>query len=207
MQLCASCTNLRHSSVKTKSYTLKVRPHYAAWQNATQYSVTTRQKLFGICRQFDRVHIKREFFVDNISGYKNCGMRLVNFVWFFSLIGWCHFETLYLSYAARQTLDETGILPIKFSCCGMQKPCLSCATLTSTLFPPFAAQQGCILLHSVARHSVDAPLYHISVAVGEYEKNCIIAKFWYFLADSNFECRKIIQKKYRQNLNALAKFL
>ncbi len=30
------------------------------------------QKLLGICRQFDRIHIKKEFFADYTSGYKNC---------------------------------------------------------------------------------------------------------------------------------------
>ncbi len=141
---------------------LKVRRHYAARQNATHCSFATRQKLLGICRQFDRVHMKKEFFADNTSGYKNCGTRPVNVVWFFSLSSWCHFKTPYSSYAARQTFDETaGILPIEFSChmacCGMQKPCLSRAALTSTLFSPFAAWQGRILLHSAAQHSVDAP--------------------------------------------------
>ncbi len=38
---------------------IKVRPHYAAWQNATHCSFATRQKLLGICRQFDSVHIKK----------------------------------------------------------------------------------------------------------------------------------------------------
>ncbi len=56
---------------------------------------------------------------------------------------------------------------IKFSCrmaChGMQKPCLSHTALTSTLLSPFAARQGCILLHSAmwTRNSVDAPLLFV----------------------------------------------
>ncbi len=36
---------------------LKVCPHYAAQQNATHCSFVMRQKLFGIYRQFDRIHI------------------------------------------------------------------------------------------------------------------------------------------------------
>ncbi len=39
-----------------------MHPHYAARQNATHCSFATRQKSLGICRQFDRVHIKIEFF-------------------------------------------------------------------------------------------------------------------------------------------------
>ncbi len=46
---------------------VKVRPHYAAQQNATHYSFAAWQKLLGICRQFDRAHIKKEFFADYIS--------------------------------------------------------------------------------------------------------------------------------------------
>ncbi len=41
------------------------------------------QKLLSICRQFDCVHIKKEFFAVYTSGYKNCGMKPVNFFWFF----------------------------------------------------------------------------------------------------------------------------
>ncbi len=87
-----------------------------------------------------------------------------NSVWFFSLTSWCNFETLYSSYTTQQTFDETDILPIKFLCrmayCNIQKPCLNRAALTSTLFPPFAAWQGRILLHSTTRHSVNASLYN-----------------------------------------------
>ncbi len=101
--------------------------------------------------------LKKNFLQTVTSGYKNCETRPVNFVRFFSLPGWYHFETPYSSYAARRTFDDTDILPIEFLCCGMQKPCPSCSTLTSTLFLPFAAWQGCIFLHSSVWHSVDAP--------------------------------------------------
>ncbi len=43
---------------------LKVRPHYATWQNATHCSFAAWQKLLGICRQCDRVHMKKKFFAD-----------------------------------------------------------------------------------------------------------------------------------------------
>ncbi len=43
---------------------LKVHPHYAAWQNATHCSFAVWQKKLGICRQFDRIHIKKEFFAN-----------------------------------------------------------------------------------------------------------------------------------------------
>ncbi len=40
----------------------KAHLHYAARQNATHCSFAVRQKLLGICQQFDRIHIKKEFF-------------------------------------------------------------------------------------------------------------------------------------------------
>ncbi len=40
---------------------IKVHPHYATWQNATICSFAAQQKLLDIYRQFDRVHIKKEF--------------------------------------------------------------------------------------------------------------------------------------------------
>ncbi len=43
---------------------LQVRPHYAAWQNAPHCSFATQQKLLGICRQCDCIHMKKEFFAD-----------------------------------------------------------------------------------------------------------------------------------------------
>ncbi len=43
---------------------LKVRPHYAARQNATHCSFAAQQKLLGICRQCDLVHMKKKFFAD-----------------------------------------------------------------------------------------------------------------------------------------------
>ncbi len=43
---------------------LKMRPHYATRQNATPCSFATRQMLLGICRQCDRIHMKKEFFAD-----------------------------------------------------------------------------------------------------------------------------------------------
>ncbi len=57
-------------------FNAKVPPHYAARQNATHCSFAAWQKLLGICRQFDRIDIKRIFWED----YKNCGTRPVNFV-------------------------------------------------------------------------------------------------------------------------------
>ncbi len=38
---------------------LKVRPHYAVRQSATHCSFATRQNLLGICRQCNRVHMKK----------------------------------------------------------------------------------------------------------------------------------------------------
>ncbi len=41
---------------------------------------------------------------------------------------------------------------------GMQKPCLSCAALTHTLFSPFATWRGHIFFDSAMPYSVDAPI-------------------------------------------------
>ncbi len=43
---------------------IKVHPYYAVRQNATRCSFAVWQKLLSICRQFDRVHIKKEFFAN-----------------------------------------------------------------------------------------------------------------------------------------------
>ncbi len=43
---------------------LKVGPHYAARQNATHCKFAVWQKLLGICRQCDPVHMKKKFFAD-----------------------------------------------------------------------------------------------------------------------------------------------
>ncbi len=54
---------------------LKVCPHYAAQQNATRCGFAIWQKLLGICRKIDHIHIKEEFFTNYISVYKNWGPR------------------------------------------------------------------------------------------------------------------------------------
>ncbi len=57
------CSTIHPSDPFPPNYVLiKVRPHYAARQNATHCSFAARQKLLGICRQCDRVHMKKEFF-------------------------------------------------------------------------------------------------------------------------------------------------
>ncbi len=84
---------------------VNVRPHYAAWQ-----------KLFSICRKINHVHIKKEFFANYISVYKNCEMRNMYApyatpkIMSLQLVAWWHI-------AAWQIFDETDILLIKFSCC------------------------------------------------------------------------------------------
>ncbi len=55
---------LSATSIGSELVTLKVRPHYAARQNATHCNFALRQKLLGICHQCDRVHMKKEFFAD-----------------------------------------------------------------------------------------------------------------------------------------------
>ncbi len=58
---------------------LKVRPQYAARQNATHCSLAAWQKLLGICRQCERVHMKKEFFADLLQ-VTNGGTRSANLV-------------------------------------------------------------------------------------------------------------------------------
>ncbi len=51
------------SRIGSHFYTyIKMHPHYAAWQNTTHRSFVVWQKLLGICCQFYRVQIKKEFF-------------------------------------------------------------------------------------------------------------------------------------------------
>ncbi len=47
---------------------VKMDPHYTAQQKATHCSFAVWQKLLGMCRQFDSVYIKKEFFADYTSG-------------------------------------------------------------------------------------------------------------------------------------------
>ncbi len=79
-----------------------------------EWGVATQQKLLSICRKINHIHIKKEFFANYISVYRNCGTRNV-----------------YTSYAtpkimshysgrqilAQQTFDKTDILLIEFSYC------------------------------------------------------------------------------------------
>ncbi len=58
------CKNFYRKILRFLQESQKVRPHYAAWQNATHCSFAVRQKLLDICRQCDRVHMKKEFFSD-----------------------------------------------------------------------------------------------------------------------------------------------
>ncbi len=84
-----------------------------------------------------------------------------------NLLTICHsknyvYTTVDGQYWHGKSLVRPDTLPMKFSChmsCyDVQKPRLSRATLTSTLFSPFGARQGRILLHSATRHRVDAPI-------------------------------------------------
>ncbi len=50
---------------------VKARPHYAVRQNATHCNFAERQKLLSICRQCNRIHMKREFFADPLQVTKN----------------------------------------------------------------------------------------------------------------------------------------
>ncbi len=89
------------------TFNIKVRPHYAAWQNETHCSFARSKSC--IMRSHSQ---EKRIFGRPFSGYKNCGMGPVNLVRFFSLTGWYHFETPYSSYAAwlplmgRQFADQ-----------------------------------------------------------------------------------------------------
>ncbi len=57
--------NCQHSFCPSIGLTrVKVCSHYAARHNATHCSFATWQKLLGICRQCNHIHMKKEFFAD-----------------------------------------------------------------------------------------------------------------------------------------------
>ncbi len=55
---------------------VKVCPHYAAQQNATHCNFVAWQNLLSICRQCDRVHMKKEFFADLLQVTKTVEREL-----------------------------------------------------------------------------------------------------------------------------------
>ncbi len=144
-----------------KGASTKLRPHYAVRQNVTHCCFATRQKLLDICRQFDRVHIKKEFFADYTSGYKNCGTRPVNFIWFFLFNWWMPFwnPLLIICHAANIWWDRYFVDWI-FMPHGMLQHAEALPKshrIDVHIILAICRTQGRILLHSAARHGVDAP--------------------------------------------------
>ncbi len=90
---------------------IKVRPHYAARQNATIRSFAAWQKLLGICRQCDCIHMKK-IFCRPSSGYKNCRTRPVNLDFFLKLA-----DTILRPLRCTASFDGTDNLPIEFLGC------------------------------------------------------------------------------------------
>ncbi len=134
-----------------------MRPHYAAWQNAAHCSFFALQKLLGICRLFDRVHIKKEFSADSLQFTKTVKQdQWTSSVFFCNWLMSFRNPLLVICRMANRWWDRHFADRI-FMPHGMPKPCLSHSALTSTLFSPFATRQGHILLHSAMRHSVNEP--------------------------------------------------
>ncbi len=70
-------------------------------------------KVLSICRKINCVLIKEEFFASYISVYKNYGMRNTYAPY---VTPKNEVSLLFTANISVQTIDETGILPIKFSC-------------------------------------------------------------------------------------------
>ncbi len=119
---------------------VKVRPHYAAWQNATQCGFATRQKLLNICRKISLVHIKKKkHFADYISVYKNCRTKNTETRTHHMPCQKLCLATVDGKYQCGKPLMIPTPCRSNFhaarhsaTCCDMQKPCRSHATLTST---------------------------------------------------------------------------
>ncbi len=60
------------------SVRLKMRPHCAARQHATHCSFAALQKLLGICRQCNLVHMKKEFFANLLQVTKTVERRYMS---------------------------------------------------------------------------------------------------------------------------------
>ncbi len=72
-----------------------------------------RQKLLGVSCKINHIHIKKEFFANYVSLYKNWGMRNT-FASYAALKITSHYSWQQIS--VYQTFDDTNILTIKFSC-------------------------------------------------------------------------------------------
>ncbi len=128
-------------------------PHYAAWQNATHCSFAAWQKLLGICRQCDRVRMKKEFFADLLQVTKTVERDLRTWSDFFLKLADTHFETPYSSYTALLLVMRPTICRSNFYAAQHRTACLSQANATSTCTCGMAQ----LLPHFATRHSVDVP--------------------------------------------------
>ncbi len=139
----------------------KVRPHYAAWQNATHCSFAARQKLLGICRQCDRVHMKKEFFTDLLQVPK-----LLNEIGKLGLIFFSNwlipFWNPLLIICRTASFDGTDNLPIEFlgrtTSNGMLQPSWHNIHVYLWHGATFGAWPCRTLPLCAARYSVDVPL-------------------------------------------------
>ncbi len=141
---------------------VKVHPHYAVQQNATQHSFAMWQKLLGICHQINYIRLKNHFLITIFQFTKTVEQETHMHYMPLQKLGLTTADSKYRYGKPLMilTLCRSNFYAVRHStiCCGMQKLCWSHATLTSTLFSAFATQQSCVLLHSAARHNVDAPL-------------------------------------------------
>ncbi len=164
-----------------------VRPHYAARQNAIHSSFAARQKLFGICRQCNRVHMKKKFFADLLQVTKNYGTKSVNFVWFFFSNWLIPFWNPLLIICRAASFDETDNLPIKFlgraASNGMPQPRRHNVHIYLWHGATFAARPWCPVPLCAAWHSVNVPLQRqrrIFVEQWSISIHSLIEKLWIF---------------------------
>ncbi len=137
---------------------IKVRPHYAAQQNATHCSFAMRQKLLGICQQCDRVHMKKEFFANLLQVTKTVERDRRTCSDFFLKPFW---NPLFIICRAA-SFDGTDNLPIEFVGCaasnGMPQPSQRNVRIYLWHGVTFATQPCRTLSLCATRHSVDVPL-------------------------------------------------
>ncbi len=71
--------------------------------HAAEYNTLQLSRMAKVARHMSIMRSRpneKRIFCRPSSGYKNCGTRPGNVVWFFSQTSWYHFETPYSSYAA-----------------------------------------------------------------------------------------------------------
>ncbi len=161
-----------------------MRPHYAARQNATHCCFAAQQKLLGICRQCDRLHMKEEFFVDLLQVTKTVeGDRWTSSNFFSNWL--IPFWNPLLIICRAASLDGTDYLPIKFlgrvASNGIPQPSQCNVHVYLQHGTTFAAQPCHTVLLCAVWHSVDVPLIYMAyfrqtgqvLQFFSFSKNCL----------------------------------